>query len=256
MKLLPIKQPDYCFYPTLLDTFETFLKPNVVYEKYYGFSENPKYTEEEFAEKCFTDLIDKINRVPFESEAADKGTAFNEIVDCIIENRKSETMELKSFPNDGVIQADYKKQTFIFPLQLCRDFANYLKEGIPQYFVDSILPTKYGLVRLYGYADCLMPNSIHDIKTTKSYSSFKFRNHWQHIVYPFCIWQEGLDVRTFEYNVTDFKECFTETYVFEPDRDIPRLIEHCELFIDFLEMNKELITDKKIFNDLQPQESA
>ena len=39
----------------------------------------------------------------------------------------------------------------------------------------------------------------------------------------------------------------TETYVFNPERDIPILTNHCEEFIRFLEENRELITDKKIF---------
>ena len=38
-----------------------------------------------------------------------------------------------------------------------------------------------------------------------------------------------------------------ETYVFNPERDIPILTNHCEEFIRFLEENRELITDKKIF---------
>ena len=59
--------------------------PHNIYkkDKYYGFSENPPYSDVEFDEKMFKELIDKINRIPFESEAADKGTAFNELVDVL-----------------------------------------------------------------------------------------------------------------------------------------------------------------------------
>ena len=48
---------------------------------------------------------------------------------------------------------------------------------------------------------------------------------------------------------------YTETYVFVPERDIPILTNHCEEFIRFLEENRELITDTKIFglDDLQPE---
>ena len=61
------------------------------------------------------------------------------------------------------------------------------------------------------------------------------------------------DVRTFEYNIVEFNkggsvvDTYTETYVFNPERDIPILTSHCEEFIRFLEENRELITDKKIF---------
>ena len=92
-----------------------------------------------------------------------------------------------------------------------------------------------------------MPMSVHDIKTTGSYYVGKFKDHWQHMVYPYCLMQNGSDVRSFEYNVTDFKSTYTESYTFVPARDIPILINHCEDFIRFLNDNRDLITDKKIF---------
>ena len=55
-----------------------------------------------------------------------------------------------------------------------------------------------------------MPLSIHDIKTTSKYEAFKYKNNWQHIVYPYCT-----GIPDFEYNITDFKETYTEKYVFE-----------------------------------------
>ena len=113
--------------------------------------------------------------------------------------------------------------------------------------VEAILPTCFGDVLLYGYIDELMPMSVHDIKTTGSYYVGKFKDHWQHMVYPYCLMQNGSDVRLFEYNITDFKSTYTESYTFVPERDIPILINHCEEFIRFLNDNRDLITDKKIF---------
>lgn len=240
-------QPKYKMYATILDSFSGYLNSSIIYNRYWGFSENPPMTEEEFEKKQFSDLIDRINRVPFDSEPADKGTAFNEIIDCLIENRKSEQMELVSFPSKGIIQATYKERTFAFPLSLCKEFAEYFKGAICQLLVEGILDTHYGPVLLYGYIDELMPMSVHDIKTTGKYSAFKFKDHWQHIVYPFCLMQSGNHVTHFEYNVTDFKEIFTELYVFQPERDIPILTKHVEAFIEFLEYHRDLITDKKIF---------
>lgn len=250
------------FYATLLDAFYGYLNCDVIFQTYWGWSENPPHTEDKFREKKFSELIDTINRVPFQSEAADRGTAFNEVIDCMIEMRQSDKMKITktSEPDqNGVekviaIKAIYKEQVFVFPISLCREFANYFKDALTQQWVEAILPTRYGNVLLCGWIDELMPNSCHDIKSTGKYNAFKFKHHFQHLVYPYCLIQNGNNVTDFEYNVTDFKETFTENYVFVPDRDIPILTDHCEKFIEFLLENKELITDNKIFgNDIQPQ---
>lgn len=96
------QQPKYRIYATLLDAFGAYLNSDVIWDKYWGWSENPPHTPEEFHEQQFQELIDRINRKPFDSEAADRGTAFNEIIDCMIENRKSSIMEIsKAYHDDG-----------------------------------------------------------------------------------------------------------------------------------------------------------
>ena len=67
------------------------------------------------------------------------------------------------------------------------------------------------------------------------------------MVYPYCLIKNGNEIRTFEYNITDFRNTYTETYVFDEKRDIPVLTSFVERFIEFLEVNRNLITDKKIF---------
>lgn len=242
-------RPKFKFYATLLDAFSNYLRSDAIYERYWGFSENPSHTPEEFKEQQFQSLIDTINRVPFDSEAADRGTCFNEIVDALIENRKPNGVEVERV--DGVLyRASYNERTFDFPIALCLEFANYYKGALTQQRVEAILPTCFGEVLVYGVIDELMPMSIHDIKTTGNYYVGKFKDHWQHIVYPYCLMRNGGDVRLFEYNITDFKNTYTESYTFVPERDIPILTDHCEEFIRFLNDNRDLITDKKIFGDL------
>jgi hypothetical protein len=248
--------PKYLFYATLLDSYQNWLSSNEIYQEYWGFSENPEKSEEEFEQEQFQSLIDRINRVPFDNEKADQGTAFNEIVDCLILNRKSEKMDISSDKDAGIITAIFNERTFTFPLSLCLEFSNYYKGAIPQVRTEAILPTKYGNVFLYGYIDELMPTSVHDIKTTGKYTTSKFKKHWQHIVYPYCLNQNGNNVSDFEYNVavinrTKFginHETFSEHYAYIPERDIPILTKHVEGLIDFIEFHKNLITDKKIFN--------
>lgn len=249
----------YNFYATLLDSFQSYLDSDITWEKFWGGSPDPKLSITEYAEQCKQELIDRINRVPFDSEAADRGTAYNEIVDCLIENRNTDKMKVSKVVNeDGkvtALKAEYKEREFVFPIEMCRDMAECFKGAIPQYYCEAVLPTKYGNVKLYGYIDELMPTKIHDIKTTGSYSAFKFRRHWQHYVYPYCLQQMGSDVTSFEYDVVVFGKSldkydfFAECYNFIPHIHAPQLTEHCERLIEFINANRELITDKKIFNN-------
>ena len=243
----------YRIYPTILDAYFNYLNSDVIYERYYGWSENPPCTEDEFRQKQFQELIDRINRKPFDSEAADKGTAFNELVDALIEKRKPNDMDVERNAENTCYTVIYKNRTFTFPISLCCEFADYFKGALTQQRVEAILPTAYGNVLVYGVIDELMPTSVHDIKTTGSYTVGKFKDHHQHLIYPYALMQNGSDVRTFEYNIVEFNkggyvvDTYTETYVFNPERDIPILTNHCEEFIRFLEENRELITDRKIF---------
>lgn len=248
-----MQQPKYRFYATILDAFWGYLNSDAVWEKYWGWSENPPHTPEEFHELQFKELIDRINRVPFDNEKADRGTAFNELVDALIEKRKPSKMEVERNAENTCYTVVYNNRTFVFPISLCCEFANYFKGALTQIRVEAILPTAFGDVLVYGFIDELMPTTVHDIKTTGSYTVGKFKDHHQHLVYPYALMQNGSDVRMFEYNIVEFNkggyvvDTYTETYVFVPDRDIPILTSHCEMFISFLEENRNLITDKKIF---------
>lgn len=239
----------YRFSPSLLDKFEGYLNSSRIYQEYWGFSENPEKSEADFEQEQFQGLIDMINRVPFSSEAADKGTAFNEVVDCIIENRKSTTMEIKSYPESDTIAAFYNDQFFNFPLAICVEFGKYLKGALTQQWTDGIIYTSTAKVKLIGCIDQLLPFKICDTKTLSKYSAFKFRHNWQHVVYPFCLHQNGVMINDFEYVITDFKNTWTELYVYDWEKDVPRLKEHCERFIEFIELNRALITDTKIFSN-------
>ncbi|MDR0385505.1 MAG: HNH endonuclease [Prevotellaceae bacterium] len=253
------RRPEYLLYATLLDAYQGYIGSDVTYNEYWGFSENPPFSEDEFHEKQRKSLIDRINRVPIkweDSEKADRGTAFNEIVDCIILNCKSEKMNITSDKNIGIIAADYNSRVFNFPISLCREFAEYYRGSMPQVHTEGILPTAHGDVLLYGYIDELLPSSAHDIKTTGKYFAGKFKNHWQHIVYPYCLCANGNSIYDFEYNIAVINEMkagiryetFTEYYNYVPEIDIPRLKNHVEGLIKFIENHRDSITDRKIFN--------
>ena len=75
-----MKQPSYRIYPSLLDKFDKYLRADEEVESFWNIDNETgeyKRSPEEIEENLKQDLLDAINRVPFESEAADKGTAFN-----------------------------------------------------------------------------------------------------------------------------------------------------------------------------------
>lgn len=251
----------YKVYATLLDAYTDYLETPQIYDKYWGYSNEPPHTLEEFWVKQHASLIDRINRVPFTSEAASKGTAFNAVIDTLITGRLDEKVKMSKVLDENgkplAIQAELDGFTFHFPYEICKEFALYYKGAIPQVRVSAILSTAYGNVELYGYIDALLPLSVHDIKYTGNYSASKFKHHSQHLVYPYCLIQNGSDMRTFEYNVAEESksgnwQTYTETYVFNSDRDIPILRERCEGLIEFALQNSQFITDRKIFGGENP----
>ncbi len=260
----------YQLYPSLIDAYTDYTKADVIYDKYWGGAESPALTYEEYKEKAFQDLIDKINRVPKDLIKADVGTVFNELVDCLILGRKPENMEVEKL-QDGSgnvvsLRASYKGRTFTFPLEAVRLFASHYKGAVPQMLGEGILQTRCGAVRLYGYLDELMPLSVHDIKTTGSYEAGKFKDHAQHLVYPYCLREMGYNgIDLFSYDVAEIgtniskrdpdpkdvvvtlKATYSEEYLFTPERDIPILEDKVVGLIEFLEEHRHLITNAKIF---------
>lgn len=163
----------------------------------------------------------------------------------------------KIFPMTGILQVDGRTYRFMgedsLRISPIASLANDSVSWSGKY--SYLFPGKGWEQKEYGLIDELMPTSVHDIKTTGSYTVGKFKDHHQHLVYPYALMQNGSDVRTFEYNIVEFNkggyvvDTYTETYVFNPERDIPILTNHCEEFIRFLEENRKLITDTKIFGN-------
>jgi hypothetical protein len=249
-------QPKYNIYASILDSFQGYYDSDTLWENYYGGSENPSIAIDEFSEKKRLELIDKINRVsipPEQTEVIDRGVCFEEIVNCLIEHRASKKMELISDGKAGIVTAKYNGRVFNYPLAKCMEFSRYFQGALPQVYCEGILPTKYGDVYLYGYIDMLLCDKIHDIKTTGGYEAWKYRNNWQHRVYPFCLDRMGNEISAFEYNILEIKSgkytTYKEYYNYDKERVKGELATICELFIEFLEANREMIIDKKIFNN-------
>jgi hypothetical protein len=237
----------YNFYTTLLDAFQRYLDAESIYEKYF----NEKMSFAEYEVQAKQELIDKINRVPFDSEAADKGTAFNELVDVLAHRIISDKITFTE--EKEIYTVKYKDREFTFDKAICETISEKIKGAIPQYFCSADLNVGDNIVNLYGYIDEVKEFTIIDIKTTAKYQAFKFRNNWQHVVYPFCLNKSGINIETFVYLVVEMSgrnvNIHEEIYNYNFSNDISRLYTMCENFILFLETNRNLITDKKIFNE-------
>lgn len=209
---------DYLFYPTILDGFVYYLNSDTDY--------------------AYKNMLDRLNRVPFTSEAASKGTAFNDVVDFCIANYGSIHFEEDTIRYKGF---DFKKS-------MVKEFVKRLPGAEPQYRCEGFLQTSRGMVQLYGYVDEIYRDCVVDIKTTANYSFPHYLNNLQHIVYPFCLRQQDINCDRFKYMVTDFSNYYEEEYIYDAEKDVPRLIDITEQLIDFIEMNSDRITDRKLFN--------
>ena len=260
--------PKYRIYPSVLDKFQKFLDSDLVAEEFWNKDSEGDYklSPEEMSVQLEQELLDCINRVPHEpSEAADKGTVFNEIIDCLIEHRPTEREDMKICYmrpfNKGFqpfIMTEFNDWGFGFEMQLCKDVAQYFKGCIPQYTCSAILPTIYGDVELYGHVDYINTNKIHDLKTTKNYTFGNYEKYWQRHLYPYCLIESGEmeEVTEFEFTVVKWRELknkpisgdiFKEAYTYSHEASTKALRGVCEAFIEWLEANRHRITDKKIF---------
>ena len=259
----------YRIYPSALNGFQRLLDSEIDAEDFSNVdSESGDYRrspDEIFAERE-QDLLDLINRVPREPiEAADRGTAFNEIVDCIMLNVPSTRDDVKitsrtigeTYPH---LHADINCYCFDYSLDLCTNVAKDMAGSIPQHLCEGELPTRYGLVQLYGYSDYIFPNKVVDLKTCGRYDFGKYQHNWQKELYPYCLVQSGdmQECNMFEFYVVQMKNptkaepmitgnIYREEYKYNHAEASVRLRQFTERFIDWLEEHRSQITNEKIF---------
>lgn len=256
---------NYRIYPSLLDSFQRYLDSAKEFEDVWNVDADGEYKRslEEIEAEREQDLLDSINRVPRPaSEAQDKGTAFNELIDW--EARRTPTREGLYFYNRNcqngfkTYEVKFNGWEWVFNGRDIDRWAPCYASAVPQYLCKATIDTKRGPVLLYGYADEICQDVVVDLKTTTRYNFGKFEHGWQKSVYPYCLVASGdmPSVSRFEYHVYVWREKkgdpisvdrYVETYDYDHEKNTQKLRAFVETFCDWLEEHRDKITDKKIF---------
>lgn len=247
-------------YPSLIDKYSEWLRADDTWEKFWGNSETPKVTPEEFRTKQLISFLDSVNRVPYESDAATRGTCFNELIDCMLKgSTQSSIMEIEK--NDELYHCKHlaSGREFDFHPGIVKTLYKRYRGAQPQVLVEAPINVGGEEVLLYGYIDELMPFAIHDIKTTGKWELNKFRHHAQHLVYTYCVRHLGSDCDQFHYDIVQWgkepgKEEFNiESYMWthESYAQLYELVSGCVSLLGYL---KPLITDKRVFGGVNDKD--
>lgn len=222
-------KPSYQIYPTLIDAFYWYKR---------GYNEKEE-------------ILNKINRIKSPMpEAAAKGVCFEACVNNIIKTGvaghpllKGSFFE-KQYQDDNFPQTKY---TFNFKGDLILKIAAKLGNATKlQEYIQANVSTPVGIIKVYGFIDFSYPDKFIDLKTTGSYKQGKFKDYNQHKSYPLLAQLNGRKIYDFLYYVSDFNDTYIEPYKHTSalkDEFIRDLVE----FVEFLEVHREFITDKKIF---------
>jgi len=269
-----MSRPKWRLTPSLLNKWSDLVNADRDWESFYGDADEPSVSPEDFYAKREKELLDAINRVAFVSEPASKGTALNELVDCIIENRK---------PKEGMIvervyqqdECDATKKNLValrveldlfcwfFDINLVRSLADYFKGSVCQHRCEAVMETSLGPVILYGDADYIRQDVVYDLKSTSKYSAYgKYEGGWQKELYPWALTESGEmnGISGFEYTIVPLTagsgslkavtgEIKKEFYAYDHNASTGRLRAVCEAFIPWIEEHRNLITHKRIFNE-------
>lgn len=207
----------YQIYPTLIDSFYWYKR---------GYN-----TKEEF--------LNKINRIKTEMpEAAKKGVEFEGVVNMLLKTNNHKLLMDVEY---------YQTENFVFKTEIVNRIAQKLANAIKQQeYIEAVVETPVGGIKVYGFIDYTFPEMDVDLKTTATYKKGKYAINNQHKCYPLLRKINGRSKSDFNYLVTDFSNMWVEPYAHNSsmtDEFIFNLVE----FTEFLERERELIMDKKIF---------
>jgi len=115
-----------------------------------------------------------------------------------------------------------------------------------QQYMEAVIPSNMGYIKLYGIADFEYPEMLTDLKTTEHYSCNKYKDYCQCPVYSLIRKVNGKPIKAFKYLVTDFNKVYQETYIPTEHMHL-KLMNLLYEFINFIEYFKNHINNQKIF---------
>lgn len=134
----------------------------------------------------------------------------------------------------------------IFPSPILEEMRRRLPRRYrTQVYVKAVVR---GDIELYGVVDVLGGNRAIDIKTTARYEAPKFALNPQNL---YLLGLHTWGVEQLEYLITDFKAVYVETYRYD-SYDFEPLLDGLVRFSEFLENNRPLITDRRVFKEPKP----
>jgi len=149
---------------------------------------------------------------------------------------------------------------FFFDKEFCLEVADFFSGSLCQFYTKANIETSRGIVELHGFVDYIRQMKVMDLKTTKRYTFGDFKKKWQRYTYPFTLVESGLmkDVQEFEFVVYVLKggtgrtplitgAQYREAYTYDHEQARTMLAQQCECVADFLEENRTLITNQKVF---------
>lgn len=257
----PNPKPVLKVWVTLLNSFTRFLSTDQLYNEHVEYKGEEAMESGAFAAQQFGDFIDSINRVPKVIPPAIEGSAYGEVM-VSWANGEINPQPLQEFYKNGnpkgepSFKCHYMNQDrqgnlisehdYTWNWAVAAEIVEHFKGGVHEHFTSGLIQTKYGLIELYGYVDIIRMNMVSDLKKTGKYDAFKFIKEWQYRAYLELLRMEGLDVDTFRYLVcAGDRHVYHEDYTYTPEfRD--QLVAHCEALYEFVENNRELVTNKKL----------
>ena len=188
----------------------------------------------------FEDLINQINRVPFPTtEAMQRGNDFETDVELMAVHGH-DSWKHPALPYSPNCVNKKTGQTNFEYIEVLKEVVDCL----PWAFTTQKLASRvHKNIEFYGKIDFAGVGKIIDTKFTSQYQFPKFKNSFQNL-YLWATQNEGF--RSMEYLVTTGKIVYKESYGL--DYNFAELLEQMEMFVEFVEHNRHLISDKKIFN--------
>jgi hypothetical protein len=119
------------------------------------------------------------------------------------------------------------------------------RELLPvKYKTQFYCETQYKDCKIYGYVDLVGGDRAVDLKSTRYYEPNRFALNHQNL---YLLGLSKWGVKTLDYVITDFKQVYQESYHVD-SYDFRPLYQQIDNFVDFLNQNRRMIRDKKIFD--------